>query len=157
MLKKISVVLLAILAINCKKQTTSIKAQKEIKTISSTSINANQKKIDDDFKSFLRVFSKDSLFQVSRVKFPLVLEEWIDPEKGTVKRLIDKNAYKILDFRYPKDALTREYDRYNQTVKFKDNKAVVEVRGVDNGIYADYVFEKINGKWMLVACKELST
>lgn len=157
MLKTYFVVLLAILSISCKKETTTIEVSKEEKKIQPTPINTNTKSIDDDFKSFLEVFSKDSVFQVSRVTFPLVLDEWIDPETGTVKKLMDKKAYEILDFRYPKDALTREYDRYAQTVKFKDNKAVVEIRGVDNGIYADYIFEKIKGKWMLVACKELST
>lgn len=157
MLKTYFVVLLAILSISCKKETTPIEASKEVRQIQPTSINANTKSVDDDFKSFLETFSKDSIFQVSRVKFPLVLEEWIDPETGTEKKLMDKKAYEILDFRYPKDALTREYDRYTQTVKIKDNKAVVEIRGVDNGIYADYIFEKINGQWILVACNELST
>ncbi|WP_444666809.1 DUF4348 domain-containing protein [Flavobacterium columnare] len=156
MLKTYFVVLLTILSISCKKETTTIEAPKEVKKIQPTPINANTKSIDDDFKSFLEVFSKDSVFQLSRVTFPLVLEEWIDPETGTEKKLIDKKTYEILDFRYPKDALTREYDRYTQTVKFKDNKAVVEIRGVDNGIYVDYIFEKINGKWLLISCNNQS-
>ncbi|QYS89040.1 DUF4348 domain-containing protein [Flavobacterium davisii] len=132
------------------------RSTKRGKKIPPTSINTNSKSIDDDFKSFLDAFSKDSVFQVSRVTFPLVLEEWIDPETGTGKKLIDKKAYETIDFRYPKDALTREFDRYTQTVKFKDNKAVVEIRGVDNGIYADYIFEKINGKWLLISCNNQS-
>ncbi|OWP82719.1 hypothetical protein BWK59_14365 [Flavobacterium davisii] len=156
MLKTYFILLLTILFISCKKETATIEAPKEVKEIQSAPINTNTKTIDNDFKSFLEVFSKDSVFQVSRVTFPLVLEEWIDPETGTVKKLIDKKAYETIDFRYPKDALTREYDRYTQTVKFKDNKAVVEIRGVDNGIYADYIFEKINGKWLLISCNNQS-
>ncbi|WP_375605109.1 DUF4348 domain-containing protein [Flavobacterium davisii] len=156
MLKTYFILLLTILSISCKKETTTIEVPKVVKKMQPTSINANTKSIDDDFKSFLEVFSKDSVFQVSRVTFPLVLEEWIDPETGTEKKLINKKAYETIDFRYPKDALTREYDRYTQTVKFKDNKAVVEIRGVDNGIYADYIFEKINGKWLLISCNNQS-
>ncbi|RVU90273.1 DUF4348 domain-containing protein [Flavobacterium columnare] len=150
------ILLLTILSISCKKETTTIEAPKEAKKIQSAPINTNTKSIDDDFKSFLDAFSKDSVFQVSRVTFPFVLEEWIDPETGTEKKLIDKKTYETIDFRYPKDALTREYDRYTQTIKFKDNKAVVEIRGVDNGIYANYIFEKINGKWLLISCNNQS-
>jgi hypothetical protein len=61
-----------------------------------------------------------------------------------------------LDFEYPKDALTREFDRYTQNIKTKGNKAVVEIRGVDNGIYSDFYFEKINGKWHLKSWNDSS-
>lgn len=156
-IKYLSFTLLILVIINCKKnaelieKTDASKAKKEI------SIKETPKDIDENFNTFLEVFSKDSLFQISRVKYPLIQKEWIDPEKGTVEKLIPKNTYEILDFTYPKDALTREFDRYTQKGKTNKNKTVIEIRGVDNGIYSDYFFEKLNGKWMLISCREQST
>jgi hypothetical protein len=156
-IKYLSLTLLMLVIINCKKndelieKTDTSKAKKEI------SIKETRKDIDANFSKFLEVFSKDSLFQISRVKYPLIQKEWIDPEKGTVEKLIAKNNYEILDFTYPKDALTREFGRYTQKIKTNKNKTVVEIRGVDNGIYSDYFFEKLNGKWMLISCNEQST
>lgn len=122
-----------------------------------TSTKEHSKNIDEDFNSFLEVFSKDSLFQISRVKFPFQQKEWIDPETGMVEKLIEKKFYDLHNFSYPKDALTREFDRYTQKIKVNKNTATIEIRGVDNGICADYIFEKINGKWMFIASSEQST
>ena len=151
-IKYLPLILLLTIVISCQKKSEII--EKSEKEISEKVIKNN---IDDNFNSFLEVFSKDSLFQISRVKFPFVQNEWIDPEKGTVKKLIDKKTYEILDFRYPKDAQTRKFDRYTQKAKVNKNKIVIEIRGIDNGIYSDYFFEKINGKWMLISCNEQST
>ena len=153
----LSFTLLMLVIINCKKNSELIEKTNTSKVKKEISIKETPKDIDENFKTFLDVFSKDSLFQISRVKYPLIQKEWIDPEKGIVKKLITKNTYEILDFTYPKDALTREFDRYTQKVKTNKNKTVIEIRGVDNGIYSDYFFEKLHGKWMLISCSEQST
>jgi len=108
------------------------------------------KNIDDDFKVFISYFSKDSVFQVSRVNFPLIVKE-IDDENmlESKEKIIKKNEYTTINFEYPKDALTREFDRYTQNYKIKENKAIIEIRGIDNGICSDFFFEKNNGKWIL--------
>lgn len=120
---------------------------------------------EENFETFLAKFNRDSVFQISRVKFPLKVKE-IDLESmaeldenksGFKERTILKSDYTKLDFTYPKDALTRELDRYTQKIKIKKNITVVEIRGVDNGIYSDFYFEKIDGKWFLETWKEQST
>lgn len=120
---------------------------------------------EENFETFLAKFNRDSVFQISRVKFPLKVKE-IDLESmaeldenksGFKERTILKSDYTKLDFTYPKDALTRELDRYTQKIKIKKNITVVEIRGVDNGIYSDFYFEKIGGKWFLETWKEQST
>ena len=153
-IKFLSLTLLMLVIINCKENTELTRKADTSKRIS---IKETPKDIDENFNTFLKVFSKDSLFQISRVKYPLIQKEWIDPEKGIIEKLITKNNYEILDFTYPKDALTREFDRYTQKIKTNKNKTVIEIRGVDNGIYSDYFFEKLNGKWMLISCSEQST
>ena len=123
------------------------------------------KLIDENFEMFLNKFSQDSIFQISRVKFPLKVKEIdlesmaeLDESKSEFKEItILKSDYTKLDFTYPSDALTRELDRYTQKIKIKNNRSVVEIRGVDNGIYSDFYFEKIGGKWFLETWKEQST
>lgn len=156
-IKYLSFTLLMLVIINCKKNTELIEKTDTSKSKKEISVKETPKNNDENFNTFLEVFSKDSLFQISRVKYLLIQKEWIDPEKGTVEKLITKKTYEILDFTYPKDALTREFDRYTQKIKTNKNKTVIEIRGVDNGIYSDYFFEKLNGKWMLISCSEQST
>jgi hypothetical protein len=113
--------------------------------------------VDEYFSIFLKTFSRDSIFQVSRVKFPLYTKSWVDPENGTIEKLISKSEYTKLDFTYPEDAMTRELDRYTQKINISGNKCVVEIRGFDNGIYSDFFFEKLNGKWNLISWHDQST
>jgi hypothetical protein len=113
--------------------------------------------VDEDFKDFLNYFSKDSIFQVSRVIFPLrVLEVDENNMIDSIEKSISKKEYTKLDFTYPKDALTREFDKYTQKIKTTENKTVVEIRGFDNGICTDFVFEKLNGKWFLKSWNDTS-
>ena len=154
--------LISFLFFNCKNENAKLeilkqesqKAEKQIPTIT-----------DENFETFLAKFNRDSVFQISRVKFPLKVKEIdlesmveLDENKSEFKeRTILKSDYTKLDFTYPKDALTRELDRYTQKIKIKKNITVVEIRGVDNGIYSDFYFEKIDGKWFLQTWKEQST
>jgi len=113
--------------------------------------------VDDNFKVFLRYFSKDSVFQVSRINFPLkVMEVDENNMMETIERTVEKKEYTKLDFEYPKDALTREFDRYTQKIKAKGNNVTIEIRGVDNGICTDVYFEKVNGKWFLKSWNDTS-
>jgi hypothetical protein len=113
--------------------------------------------VDNDFKVFIDYFSKDSIFQVSRVNFPLkVMEVDENNTLESIEKTISKTEYTKLDFEYPKDALTREYDKYTQKIKTNENKAVIEIRGYDNGICTDFFFEKLNGKWFLKSWNDTS-
>ncbi|RAR48417.1 DUF4348 domain-containing protein [Flavobacterium lacus] len=142
--------ILVLAFLGCKPEVEKVEVKKTTesrKQISGIKIPEN---VDGDFKTFLYYFSKDSIFQISRVNFPLKVME-VD-QNNTFEQLemiIQKNEYTKLDFEYPKDALTRETSRYTQNIKTKDNKSDVEIRGYDNGIDTDYFFEKENGKWIL--------
>lgn len=164
---KIFLFLISFLFINCKNEISKNDNKKvEKPKIENIKTEKSASKItDENFEDFLKDFSRDSIFQISRIKFPLKVKEIdlesmteIDKNKSEFKeRTILKSEYTKLDFTYPKDALTRELDRYSQKNILKNNIMTVEIRGIDNGIYSDFNFEKINGKWFLKSWKEQST
>lgn len=112
----------------------------------------------EDFYAFLREFSDDESFQMRRVVFPVtaiisdVTHQGMAPTEG----VISKYDWEPLDLYYDSTFLTRSYDQYYQTVRFAQDTAVVELRGINNGIYADYYFKLIDDKWFLVGLSEVS-
>lgn len=120
--------------------------------------NESQKftKIDENFEIFLTEFSKDSLFQISRVKFPLEITELNDDFEPFEKKL-DINEYRKIDLRYDDSLKNRQYDKYTQKIELIKDKAKVEIRGIDNGIMTDVFFQKIEEKWTLIGWNDSST
>ena len=110
--------------------------------------------VDNQFKDFLVAFNKDSIFQVSRVKFPMIVE-FADSEKDyeySKEEINIKNYHKL---NLIEDSSSNpEYERF---IEINDNKGTVEFRGIENGISSEYIFEKINGKWMLITWVDAST
>ena len=114
--------------------------------------------IDEDFNIFLEKFNRDSIFQISRINFPLkVIERNDENLLEETEKTIELKEYEKIDLSYPKDILTREFDRYRQNIKLSDKKATIEIRGVDNGIYINIYFEKEGGKWILTSWTDKST
>ena len=142
---------------SCKTETTN---DKKIVTLENLKNGYDKKdgESEEDFNTFLKRFNQDSIFQISRIKFPLKITE-SDPDQDyeTIERVIQLKNFKKLNFEYPKDALTREYDRYTRNIRIEKDSAVIEIRGIDNGIYSDIIFEKINGKWKLKTWNDQST
>lgn len=151
--------LLSILFLNCKNEKTeSGNKELEKSKVENARIEKHTLKIaDENFEDFLKEFSRDSVFQITRVKFPLKVKGLDYDNMEEQEKMISKSDYRKLDFTYPKNALTRELDRYSQKNVLKNNIMVVEIRGTDNGIYSDFVFEKIAGKWFLKSWLDQST
>ncbi|MBK5194725.1 MAG: DUF4348 domain-containing protein [Proteiniphilum sp.] len=113
---------------------------------------------EEEFDQFVEQFSKDESFQLRRIKFPISV---IIPDTGHVgmapmKESIGKYDWEPLDLTYDSTFLTRPYDQYYQVVRYRNDTAVVEIRGLNNGIYADYYFTLIDRKWYLVTLYEAS-
>jgi hypothetical protein len=114
--------------------------------------------VDDNFETFLNYFNEDSTFQASRIEFPLkgkVADYAKDYEFSEV--IIQPREFRKLDFTYDPSSANREVDSYEQKLNVKGNEAVIEIRGIENGIMADYFFEKRKGKWVLVTWEDSST
>lgn len=113
--------------------------------------------VDGDFSSFIEKFSKDSAFQLNRTKLPLKIKQYdIENDKDTI---IFKHGseFEMMDFRKKKS--DTKYDQWKQEIVLNkgENKATIEIRGIENGIVLDYYFEKNDGKWMLVGVNDSST
>ncbi len=121
----------------------------------SVSDNSSQ---SEDFSVFLEKFSEDRIFQLKRVSFPLhaVVGNPDDEGLAPMQQVIEKQDWEYIDLSYDSTYISRDYDQYVQKVHFKSDSAIVEQRGIDNGIYANYYFKKTNGKWYLVGLEDTS-
>jgi hypothetical protein len=113
---------------------------------------------EENFDQFIHKFSTHEAFQFERTKFPVsVINPDAEREGMTpVGETIGKYEWELLDLTYDSAYLTRPYDQYYQSVRYVKDTAVVEIRGIDNGIYADYYFTVIDKKWYLVTLYEAS-
>lgn len=108
------------------------------------------------FEVFFEKFKLDSVFQLERVSFPFSSESLdTDSDKYIVSH-VQKDNWTFADFNYDGSIATRGLDPYTQEAKVQRDKAVIEIRGVDNGIWIDYTFEKHDGKWLLISEKDSS-
>ena len=108
---------------------------------------------DIDFVNFLTKFSNDSIFQIKSISFPIT-ESFADSDNDyeTATKSITQE-----DWKYWK--LT---DDINQLMILSniqtDNKyRNIFFRGVENGIWVKYTFERINGNWKLIRLEDYST
>lgn len=112
----------------------------------------------EDFTAFLESFNKMPTFQRQRVLFP-VEATVLDPTEygmGTVKEKINYEDWFLLDFSYDSTYRTRQMDRYEQNIHLYKDSALIEHRGIDNGIFANYLFTKNEGKWFLKSFTDVS-
>lgn len=113
--------------------------------------------IDNNFNDFINKFSTDSTFQITRTRFPLKTKWYdIDNDKDSLFYK-DRASFEMMDFRKKKS--TGQYDQWEQKIVVAKNNtsATIEIRGIDNGIMVEYLFEKINGAWMLIEMADSST
>ena len=118
----------------------------------------NSSFVSEDFKSFLEEFNQKPTFQRQRVLFP-VEATVLDPSEYGMKTVLEVINYQdwfLLDFTYDSTYRTRQMDRYDQNIRLYNDSALIEHRGIDNGIYADYLFTKEDGKWFLKSFTDVS-
>lgn len=146
-----------LLVVSCKKE---IAPQNTILKDVDENVVANEEKVPvaasnkndlEDFNHFFRLFNHDAVFQISRINFPLKIK-------------INNDDLELVDYVIPKEKYTTinldkkpEEREYNQQLIIKKDKAVIQQRGIDNGIFIDYFFEKKDGKWQLITWVDIST
>ena len=132
-------------------QSTS-KENDQTKTANNSSAN------EEDFDSFLENFNKKPTFQRQRVLFPLEAT-LLDPSyygMETINEEIEYQDWLLLDFSYDSTYATREMDKYEQRIRLYNDSSIIEHRGIDNGIFANYIFAKKDGKWFLKSFTDVS-
>lgn len=110
----------------------------------------------EDFYEFLDEFSTKRIFQMERIVFPISVSV---PDANEIaltptETKIERQDWELLDLTYDDSYATRDNDQYTQTITFEKDTARVSLRGIDNGIYADYYFHLIKGEWFLVKLVE---
>lgn len=101
------------------------------------------------FSPFFEKFNKDKNFQFSRIKFPLTVKLNND-DFELVDYIIIKDEHRILK-------LNLKNVEYKQKTILKNNTVIIQQRGIDNGIFIDYIFEKRKGLWFLKTWVDEST
>jgi hypothetical protein len=109
----------------------------------------------ETFDNFIKKFKSDSLFQIERVKFPLTLVTWDNDDNLSSKKIKQEN-WRHLNFGYLDQVGTSEIDGFTHETKVYSDSAKIELRGIDNGIYLDYIFTKVNGLWTLTTKRDYS-
>lgn len=132
-------VFLSLLIINCK--TTRVKINKEasIANESKTRLKVN---FDEDFDKFYARFHSDSIFQMSRIVFPL---NGIHID-GFEETKWDKKNWILIKTKYYDVDTTQFKVKYNKTSKTFTQKAWIE----NSGFSSECRFEIISKKWYLV-------
>ena len=101
----------------------------------------------EDFDSFFYRFKTDSLFQLSRIKFPLKLTI-TDDDVDTIK-LIQKKDWRFIFHQ-------KEDKEIIKKVVTGENMVNVELMIEDTGVSINHYFVNTNDKWMLTAIKDES-
>ena len=118
-------------------------------TLKSTQL---QKVEEEKFEVFYNKFLSDSVFQLSRIKFPLLGEcqDWgttgLD-EKGNPssdKFVWNKDSWDILRKVNKSDAVD-----YDFKVIKEENKIIRTMKGKSFGFYLEETYERLEGKWYL--------
>lgn len=120
-------------------------------TMNLVSVCAQNTKTTEDFNTFFKKFNADPKFQISRVVFPLKYKMNNDDLELT-NYTVTKEKYKTLNLNNKAD------EKYlKSTLSIKKNTATLQQRGLDNGIYVDYIFELKDNKWFLKTWIDEST
>lgn len=109
----------------------------------------------EEFNEFLKTFRKDTSYQLRRVIFPFVVKSR-DFDDNLTSEEIFHEEWIHLGFDYKEEYSTRPIDAYTQQIKIYPDSAKIEYRGIDNGIYFDYLFFRIDGKWYLESEEDYS-
>lgn len=108
---------------------------------------------DNDFIAFLRKFSADSMFQVNSISFPLN-RSFADVGKDyeTTTEIIQEK-----DWRFWK--LTNDINRLLilDMLQKEHRYRNIFLRGIDNGIWIKYTFERKQDTWQLIKIEDYST
>lgn len=110
--------------------------------------------IKENFDDFIYKFINDSLYQLDRIKFPLksLVQTDIDNVDTTE---IEKGNWKIDRLFRLDNYKAQIYDNFDRELRDTD-KRLFCWEGVENGIYVEYKFQRLNGRWYLIEYNDFS-
>ena len=112
------------------------------------------------FEVFFEQFSKDSIFQKSRVQYPLkeLYIKSLDPTIIKIDTTYNSSEYNYIDFTEDKYGMEREYGKYTVEIEKIDSDSIhYKILGYDNGIHIIFKFKRVDTCWLLVGILDEST
>jgi hypothetical protein len=146
-----SVFILILVSCGNSTQKSETKSTTEIKQTNAPELNL----VDSNFNDFIEKFSSDSLFQISRTKFPLKVT-WEDSDNNKGESFQELSNFEVIDFRIMKSNEKSDNWEQKRIIAADNQSAKIEIQGVDNGILVYYLFERTNGVWMLTEINDKS-
>ena len=132
---------------NCAK-TENSKTFKSEKIIKKT--NGQITPTEESFDTFFIKFAKDSIFQSSRINFPIKVVE-LDSENLIEQTItLTKDNYYFQNIKFD----SKDYEIQKEV---KNSSAKVILKGIENGIFMEMFFIKTNQKWNLKTWNNFST
>jgi len=104
--------------------------------------------VSESFDQFYEKFKSDSVYQVSRIVFPLPVETYDTDVEGVVKSAIDEKEWGFMSF---------NEKRYILKVESAADTTKVNIQIEDTGVFVDYLFTLVDNKWKLVKVVDQST
>lgn len=103
--------------------------------------------VNETFAEFDRRFHSDSLFQMSRIKFPL---------KGKLVDGFDKKDWSAKNWSMIKSLVTvnTKGKDYKKQTHFSDALVTEKIWIENSGFSFERHFKKVNGEWFLVYCED---
>ena len=110
------------------------------------------------FSPFFQKFSTDSVFQKSRIEFPLYYS-FTELEENVIHKVrLDKKNWDYTNFLLDSLAKNRETNRFETQFFQKTDTVKYQRNGIDNGINMTYIFTlQEDGKWFLTEIIDSST
>lgn len=139
---KISIFILGVLLLSCSSRPSNNSDNK-------ISVDQETLTSDNSFDEFIKEFSEDSSFQLTRVKFPVTYSySSQDDETGAMETVqIPKREWKKINL-IGKGGF-EEAVGITKSIK-GSNTIELLVQGVDTGLSVTYCFEKENDLWYLI-------
>jgi len=113
----------------------------------------------ESFIPFLKQFMSDSVFQMSRIKFPLEYKTFYDSDEENfldTTLILNQSDWRFNSLFNGLKQLTNF--SYSWSSEFKDtDDMLLFVSGVENGIFIQYFFKRIDEKWYLIKKNDEST
>lgn len=110
----------------------------------------------ENFDEFLQNFNSDSSFQISRIIFPLKKEALSQDFLEEVSFSIQKKHWRFLPILGSADFFIQISNPDEKGVE-KSNRKLLELNGIENGLYISYEFQLVDNQWFLVSWIDRST
>ncbi len=151
MLKSKSILIMLMSIWGCSPNNKNNKEVKALAPISTVNTDQSINNSKEDFDDFFKKFDSDSVFQRSRIKFPLTIITIDETGENNVEKYISKNEINHIGVNKLTE-LNMAFKKKRLTV----DKVEVQFQIENTGYEKDYLFARSSGKWFLILVKDLS-